>query len=187
MRRNKVPWIVGGVLIVVLALGVLVFGKKEKPKSPASQPESARVVVIPALRSRTVVVPPCNTPVSATARNAARNQPTPGATTVELPQGRGVRTLLVPHCQVKTTSTTTGGNVPSAAFVLGGNGRLPKTQEGALIADGVVAKSQVILPDGSSAAIVVVPACTKKFASKGRDVVVSTAKGNSGLAIAPRC
>ena len=187
MRRNRVPWIVGAVLIVVLAVGALLSSGSKKAMSPASQPESARAVVLPARRARTVVVPPCNTAVRTTASNAARGQAIPGATEVELPAGRGVHTLMVPHCQPQTGATNAAGNIPSAAFVLGGNARLPKTRDGALISDGVVAKSELILPDGSSASTVVVPPCAKKFANKGRDFVISAAKGNSALAIAPSC
>jgi len=149
---------------------------------------SARAVVLTASQTRTVVVPPCNTPVSATAGTAARDRPIPGATTVELPQGRGSRTLLVPNCQpTRTGSMTADGAIPSAAFVLGASEPLSKDREGRIESFGVIAESQLLLPGGSSTSTIVVPACTKKPAGKERDVVLSAASGNSDLAVAPQC
>lgn len=188
MRFTKMPLIAGVLFLVVVGIVVSVGGKKES-KAPASPPPvSARAVVLTANRPRTVVVPPCNTPVSATTRNAARGRPTPGATTVELPQGRGSRTLLVPYCQLtKTGSMTADGGIPSAAFVLGGSTPLSKDREGRIESDGAIADSQLLLPDGSSTSTIVVAPCTKKPAGKGRDVVLSAARGNSDLAVAPAC
>lgn len=188
MKVTKTPLIVGGVLILVVVIGVVVSsGGKKKVKAP-SPPVSARALVLPANRSRTVVVPSCNTPVSSTARNAARGRPTPGATTVELPQGRGSRTLLVPHCQpTKTGSTTADGGIPSAVFVLPGAKRLSKDGEGRVENDEVVAESQLLLRDRSSSSTIVVPPCIKKPAGKGRDVVLSAARGNPDLVVAPAC
>lgn len=190
MRRNRVPWVVGGVLILVLVLGSLVCGsgKKKKSAPPPPPPESARAVVLPASRPRMVVVPPCNTPVSDTARGAAGGEAAPGATVVELPQGRGLRTVLVPHCQPTGPGAVNAeGSIPSAAFVLSGDERHAKDREGKIHADGVVAETQLILPDGSDASTIVVPPCVEKEASKGRDIVLSPDEGDSDLAVAPEC
>ena len=189
--RNKVPWVVGGVLIVVLAIGALVAtsSKKSASKMPPP-PESARAVVLPANQSRTVVIPPCNTPVSDTARVAGggRRTGTPGATAFELPQEQGVHTLLVPHCQpTKTGSVNAEGSIPSAAFILPNERRLTKDREGKIHYQGVIAESQLILPDRSKVATVVVPACTKKEGSKGRDIVLGADRGNAELVVAPSC
>ncbi len=189
--RNRVPWVVGGVLILVLVIGAVVAtsGKKSKPAMPPPPPESARAVVLPANQSRTVVVPPCNTPVSDTTRGAGGGRAgTPGATAFELPRERGVRTLLVPHCQpTKTGSVNAEGSIPSAAFVLPDERRLTKNQEGKIDVQGVIAESQLILPNRSTVSTVVVPACTKKAASKGRDIVLGADKGNPDLVVAPSC
>ena len=187
MAKNTTVWVVLGVLAVVL-IGAMVAGggeKKKKKAAPPPTPVSARAVLLPANRSRTVVVPPCNTPVNTTARNAAAGRPTPGATTVRLRPARGVHTLLVPHCQpTKTGATNAAGDIPSAAFVLGGRRRLTKNPDGKLEADGVAAGSQLILPDGSNASTVVVPPCTKKGEANERDVVL---RGGSAVAVGPSC
>lgn len=187
MGSNRTVWIVGGALILIFVVGSLVAGggKKKKAAAAPSPPVSARAVVLPANRTRTVVVPPCNTPVRTTARNAAAGRPTPGATTFELPPRRGVRTLLVPHCQpTKSGATTASGDIPSAAFVLGDRERLTKDRDGKILAGGVAAGSQLILPDGSSTPTIVVPGCTKKAAANERDAVLA---GGSDVAVAPAC
>ena len=186
-RKNRIPWFVGGFLILLLGVGAIVLGGgKKKSTSPAAQPESARVVVLPADRERTVIVPPCNSPVNETVSNAEAGRSTPGATIVELPRGGGVRSLLVPHCQEKQGSVNLQGNLPSAVFVIGGEERLEKGEGGKVIVDGVVARSQLVLPGGSSAATVVVPGCLKKQASKGRDVALGS-EGSSEVVVAPAC
>jgi hypothetical protein len=189
VAKNPVPWIVGGALIVLLVvIGAVVSGGGSKSKSKAkSPPEGGRAVVLPVERARTVVVPPCDTPVSTTARNAAAGRGTPGATTLALPKGPGVRTLLVPHCLPRTGATNAAGDLPSAAFIVAGSERLTEGQEGDVTADGVAARSKVILPDGSDATTIVVPPCRKKATGKARDVVLSAASGTPNVVVAPSC
>ena len=190
MPRNKVPWIVGGVLILLLVIGV-VCATKQKEKSAAKippPPESARAVVVPVNRARTVVIPPCNTPVSDTTSEAAKGIAVPGATFFQLPREGGVRNLLVPHCQVgKTGSTNLAGDIPSAAFVLPEKERLTKDGEGRIHYKGVIADSQLTLPNGSRASTIVIPGCTTKEASKGRDIVIGGPKDKPDVAVAPSC
>ena len=186
-RQNKVPWIVAGVLVAVLVIGaVAVSGKKKKSQTPKPPPESARALALPAKRGHLVVVPPCNTPVEQTTRAAARGQGTPGATTLEVPAGRAVRFVLVPHCQPKAGVTSTPGNIPSAAFVLPDGQRPVEGQGGSFTAAGVTARTQLILPSGSNASTVVVPPCRKKTAGK-RDVVLGSQKAGSHTVVAPSC
>jgi hypothetical protein len=187
-RRNRVPWIAGGALIVVLAAGALLLGggKKKGSASPATAPETARAVVVPTDRARTIIVPPCQTPVQDTVDQARSGQATPGATTVELPRGPGVRTLFVPHCQPGTGATNAEGSVPSLAVVLAGTERLTEDQ-GSIRAEGFLARSQIVLPGGSSATTIVVPPCAKKGAAKGRDAALNPEQGSSELAVAPSC
>ena len=185
--NNKVPWIVGAVLILALGIGAMALGGGSKSKSkstPASMPESARALVVTADRARTIVVPPCNTPVEATVESARNEQGTPGATVVELPKGEGVRTVLVAHCQPGQGSTNVEGNVPSAAFVLPSEERYPE-QEGGVVVNGVVAKSQLVLRGGGSASIIVVPPCKKKGGAKGQDEVLGDAE--RGVVVASAC
>ena len=182
--KNKVPWIVGGVLIVVFAIGAAVLGQgPEEPKSVAEMPESARAVVIPANERHTVVIPPCNTPVEQTTSDAEKGRGTPGATTFVLPSEGEVRTVLVPHCQPGTGATNVAGNIPSAAFVVE---KAPATNEtdGTFESDGVISKSQLVLPQGSEGTTLVVPPCLK--ATKGEDAVLQ-AEGASKLVIAAGC
>ncbi len=181
--KNRIPWIVSGVVVVVLLIAVFAFGGKEESK-PKPPPESARALSVPVNRARTVVVPPCNTPVEQTTRLAARGQAAPGATTLELPAGSGVRFVLVPHCQPATGVTATPGNIPSAAFVLAERERPAERQGGGFTAGGVTASNQLILPNGSAATTIVVPPCEKGKGSK-RDVVLGEEK--AGTVVAPSC
>jgi hypothetical protein len=185
-RGNKVPWIAGAVLILIFVIGAVALGGKKKKTTPASVPETARALVVPADRARTVIVPPCQTPLQDTVNNAKAGKPTPGATTIELPKGQGQRTVLVPHCQPGTGSTTLDGTIPSAAVVLGDTTRRTET-EGGIQADGFLARSQLVLSGGGSATTIVVPACTKKGGAKGRDAVLGAGGGGSGVAVAPAC
>lgn len=189
MPKNRTVWIVGGVLAVVILIGALVAGSgKKKSKAAPKPPVTSRAVVLPASQSRTVVVPPCSTPLGATTRSAAAGRPTPGATTFALPARRGSYTLMVPNCQpTNPGSTDAGGSIPSAAFVLGDRSRLGKDSEGEIVADGVAANSQLLLPDGSRASTIVVPPCRKKPDDNERDAVLAAARGNSDLAVAPTC
>jgi hypothetical protein len=186
-RNNKVPWIIGGVLILALGIGAMALGggSKSKTKStPATMPESARAVVVTADRPHTVLVPPCNTPVQATVESARNGQGVPGATVVELPRGEGVRTVLVAHCQPGQGSVNVEGNVPSAAFVLPDEERVPE-QEGGVVINGVVAKSQLVLRGGASARIIVVPPCKKEGGAKGQDEVLG--EQERGVVVASTC
>jgi hypothetical protein len=183
---NKVPWIVGAVLIVAFAVGAFAMGGSKKKTTPAMKPETARALVVPADRARTVVVPPCQTPVQETVANARSGKGTPGATTFVLPKGQGQRTVLVPHCQPGTGSITMDGTIPSAAFILGDTQRQTET-EGGIESGGFLARSQVVLTGGASASTLVVPACIKKGAVKGQDSTLGAGGGGSGVATAPAC
>ena len=173
-------------MVIALAVGAAVLGTSSEPtppKSVAEQPESARAVVIPANEEHTVVVPPCNTPVEQTTADAEKGRATPGATTFTLPSEEDVRTVLVPHCQPGTGSTNAAGNIPSAAFVVE---KAPAANEtdGAFESDGVIAKSQLVLPQGREETTIVVPPCSKE--TKGEDAVLQ-AEGGERLVVARRC
>ena len=187
MATNRVPGIVGGVLIALMVLGSLAFGGggggEMMPTDPSAMPESARAVKLPGEREYTVGGPPCGTPVEATVRDAEQDQATPGATLLTAPTGDGVTTVLVPHCQPGTGATNTGGDLPSAAFVLPGNARAGEAQ-GTLSAEGAIARSQVLLSAGSEVETIVVPPCARSTA--GGDVVVQAREG-SDIAVAPSC
>jgi hypothetical protein len=182
--KNKIPWIVGGILIVGLAVGAIFLGQgPEEPPSVGELPESARAVVIPANEGHKVVIPPCNTPVEQTTTDAERGKPTPGATTFQLPKGKDVRTVLVPHCQPGTGAVNTAGNIPSSAFVVD-NAPAANTTDGAFESDGVIAKSQLLVQKGGDGTTIVVPPCGKT--TKGEDAVLE-AKNGSELVVAAEC
>jgi hypothetical protein len=184
--KNKVPWIAGAVLIVIFAIGAVALGGKKKKTTPASKPETARAVVVPADRARTIVVPPCQTPVQDTVKNAKAGKGTPGATTLELPKGQGQRTVLVAHCQPGTGSTTVDGTIPSAALVLGDTKRRVES-EGGIEEAGFLARSQLVLGGGGTATTLVIPGCAKKEGTKGQDAVLGAGGGSSSVAVAPSC
>jgi hypothetical protein len=185
-RKNKVPWIAGAVLIVIFAIGAVAIGsKKKKPPTPAQLPESARALILAADRPRTVIVPPCQTPTQQTVANAKAGKGTPGATTVELPKGKGQHTVLIAHCQPGTGSTTVDGTIPSAALVLGGTRRRVESDAG--IQDGgFLARQQLVEGGGDTPTIIVVPGCDNKKGPPGTDKVLSGG-GSSGVAVAPAC
>jgi hypothetical protein len=185
-RKNKVPWIAGAVLIVIFAVGAVAIGsKKKKPPTPAQLPETARALVVPADRARTVVVPPCQTPVQDTVDDAKAGKGTPGATTIELPKGQGQRTVLIAHCQPGTGSTTVDGTIPSAALVLGDTNRRVES-EGGIQEAGFLARSQIVLGGGATATTLVIPGCAKGGPA-GHDVVLGAGSGSSDVAVAPTC
>jgi hypothetical protein len=182
--KNKIPWIVGGVLVVGLAVGAIFLGQgPEEPPSVGELPESARAVVIPANEGHKVVIPPCNTPVEQTTADAKKGKPTPGATTFQLPKGKDVRTVLVPNCQPGTGAVNTAGNIPSSAFVVD-NAPAANTVDDTFESDGVIAKSQLVVQKGGGGSTIVVPPCGK--ATKGEDAVLE-AKSGSELVIASEC
>ncbi len=182
--KNKIPWIVGGVLIIALGIGAVFLGQgPEEPKSVGELPESARALVVPADEKHKVVIPPCNTPVEQTTADAEKDKPTPGATTFELNEGEDVRTVLVPHCQPGTGAVNTAGNIPSSAFVVE-NAPAANETDNAFESDGVIAKSQLVLQQGSDGTTVVVPPCGKT--TKGEDAVLQS-EGGSELVVAAQC
>jgi hypothetical protein len=93
----------------------------------------------------------------------------------------------VPNCLPKTGATNAAGNLPSGALVLTGTERPAEGQQGEVTSGSFSARSKAILPDGSRARTVVVSPCAKKTTGKGRDVVMTSAKGHPDVALAPSC
>lgn len=192
---NRVPAAVMGGLAIVFVLGVVVssVGKSEESTSDAG----VRAVVVPtADRPRTVAVPPCGTSTQVTARNAAAQRDTPGATVVELPVGVRPRVVLIPRC---TTSISRAGAkmvaaVPSAVFVLAagaetavgtigaGQAKKKKPEEKRPLEP----RSQLIVPSTSPATLVVVPPCTGSGRAE-RAIVLEPEAGSETALVAPRC
>jgi hypothetical protein len=172
--------------VAALAIGAIVAGGEEAPPPPPpvpNPPESARALSLQTNRTRLVVVSPCGQPVAQTARQAREGGAPVGATRVELPEAAGDRTVLVPHCQTDTGVTASG--TASGAMVAASGRQLTEAQGGGLLSGPLVAKSQVILPGGSSASIVVIPPCRTPDATEGRDVILPVEE--SEVATAPSC
>ena len=185
-RPNRVPWIVGGVLVAAFAIGAIVLGGEEVPPPPPpvpNPPENSRALSLQTNRTRLLVVSPCGQPVAETARQAREGRAPVGATRVELPEAAGDRTVLVPHCQTEGGVTASG--TASGAMVAASGRQLTEAQGGGLLSGPLVAKSQVILPGGSSAAIVVIPPCRTPDATQGRDAILPVEE--TEVAIAPSC
>jgi hypothetical protein len=184
-RSNRVPWAVGGVLVLGLAIGAIVAGGEEVAPPPPvpNPPESARALSVPTNRTRLLVVSPCGAPVDETARQALQGRAPVGATRVELPEAAGDRTVLVPHCQTEGGVTSSG--TASAAVVAASGRQLTEVQGGGLAAGPLAAKSQVILPGGSAASIVVIPPCRTPDATQGRDAILPVE--GTEVVVAPSC
>ncbi|HEY1360546.1 MAG TPA: hypothetical protein VGF21_19755 [Thermoleophilaceae bacterium] len=186
MAKNKVPWIVGGCLVVLVALIALVVGGGKKKSKASTPPPTARAVVVPTSIQRTVVVAPCGAPTADTVTNAAAGKATPGATTLSLPVDRGVRTILVANCLPKTGAVNATGNLPSAAMVMATSEQQTEGQAGDVTSGSFSARSKAVLPDGSKERTVVVSPCAKKTTT-GKTVVITPAKGHADVALAPSC
>jgi hypothetical protein len=182
-----VPWVVSGSLLAIFLIGGLVAGGGETVPPPPvpNPPENARALTVPTERARKIVVSACGEPVRGTARVVAERRTPAGTTIVELPRQPGDRTILVPHCQSKQAVSASGR--ASAALVAASGKRLTEVQGGGLSAGAIAAKSQVILPGGSAAAIVVIPPCRTPDAAKGRDALLPVERPGSAVVIAPSC
>lgn len=174
--KTKVPWFVMGGLALVLVVGGLVCGGGEKKKGPKDV--GARAIVVPADRTRTVVVPACDTGVRITRRNAAEQIRTPGSTSLTLPRGRGSRAVIVPRCGA------TQSGISSSAYILPTGTTTAVGQK-----KGVgppVTNYKLVVPRGSRAKTIVVPGCTRTQPTQ-RTVAVPLTSRRSTVAVAPPC
>ena len=167
---TRVPIIVAGALVLLLGLSGILAGSKKKTSKSGAAPAGTRAVILPAGNHPiTFVIPPCGTGQRIRPDQAAAQVHTQGATVFQLPARRGRRTVQVPACG------TQAGTPPSAAFVLedGRGGGKAGTQ------------LQLVVPNGSTATTLVVPACKRK-SGRGAAVLPPPAAG-SAAALAPGC
>jgi len=186
---TKVPWIVAGFLLVLLILaGSVAGGSSSSSMSmmPMPPPANARGVLLPADGvPRTVVVPSCGTPASIASQTGPSGSSS-GVVRLRLSGSAGARALLVPDCtRPSGGAPPPGAPPPSAAFLLPvGTTQLQDSSA------QLSSRSQVIVPAGSRAKTVVVPACVTggqpPAGAKHQDVVLSPAQG-SDSATAPSC
>ena len=181
---TRVRWVVIGTLLVLMvAAGIATT----KSKTPPVKTEGSRAIVLPpADRTRTVVVPPCSPPTVITAANASSQIDVPGTVAVSLPQGAPARTVVIPRCSATAAPSPGSPIIASAAFVLGPGEQVSDVQSTKAadpIASGI--KAQVTVPTGSPVTTIVAAPCQGK-SSSARTTVLNPLAG-SGVAIAPTC
>ena len=194
VTKNPLPdQIIGGLIVVFILGAVLATVLKPKPKEGDI---GIRSVVVPtADRPRTVVVPPCGTGVPITARNAATQATTPGATVVTLSEGVLPRTVLVPRCAASAAEAGASppAPVPSAVFVLAAGARTAVGTKGVSMKTKkkdkkktLEPRDQLIVPTASEAEVIVVPTCTGSGRA-GRVDVLQPLPESPTTILAPRC
>jgi hypothetical protein len=193
-RPNRTLLYIMGTLAAMFLIGGLIVGKKEEPKpGQPPAPPNARAVVVPTDdAARTIVVSPCQTNVSETAREAEEQTSTPNTVRVELPRGSGDRAVFVPHCSPNTGGV--GSGRPSAAFILPMGSKSKTLQMPPLNAE-----SQLLVQADSEARTLVIPPCTGQIGGEAgrpapaveggreQDVVLEPEDPGSELAVAPQC
>lgn len=157
------------------------------PCAVAGPPEGARIdtgtrtLVAPTTASApAVLVPPCSATAQGQAQTGAAGTQLPGTNAISLPRGTGPRTLLIEPCSTSTEGST--GQHGASVLVLPAAHQAPA---------GNIASS-VTLPNGSGAAMIVVPACAVTGQSGGSQspsgqTVVIQPKRQKGTATAPPC
>jgi hypothetical protein len=182
--RNRVPWIVIGVLVLVMG-GVGISAKKSETK-PVKTEGSRAVVLPPGDRTRTVIVPPCSPRTVISPENATTLIEVQGTIAVALRQGEPARTIVIPRCSAQAAPAPGAPIVPAAAFVLGPGEQVTEVQSTKApdpVAAGV--KAQVTVPTGSPVTTIVAAPCQGKSETPRTTVLNPT--GGSGVAIAPSC
>jgi len=174
--RNRTVYVIIGVLALLLLIGSSVGGKSKSAAAPPKPVDNARAVLVAGGDGvdRTIVVAPCNA-AAESVQDGSAPRPTANSVALQLPAAPAPRIVLVPDCVEKRSGAFTASKeLPAAAFVLPVGSRTPGSP-----ALKVAAQTQVLVPRGSRAAIVIVPPCTGSAAKQ--DVVLSPA---AGIAIA---
>jgi hypothetical protein len=185
-------------LVVLLAGGYAVV--KALKKTPSAIISGTRAVVVPTNQSaETVIVTPCGTGTNVATTNLSALRQATGTTTFELPQGHGVRSVLVPACAAGKRGTSGTSPLPSGAFVpaaglslppIGGSKQPPVSSSSSSIPEAgslVSAQYEVTVPTGSAIRTVVVSPCEKIKSSTPAQILLSSSAGDPSVAIAPPC
>jgi hypothetical protein len=195
--ENRSTWIVIIALLVLLVAGYAIV--QSLKKTPSAIISGTRAVVVPTDdAARTVIVTPCGTGANVLGENLATLRQTTGTTTFELPEGQGVRTVLVPACPAGKRATAGTSYLPSGAFIpaagvslppIGGSKQPPvgsssssSPEAGSLVS----AQYEVSIPNGSPIRTVVVSPCEAIKASTPAEQILGTT-GSSSTVIAPPC
>lgn len=170
MSGNRVAWgVLGGLVLVMLIAGIAYPKKKPPSPVPPPPPADARGVVLNAGgTARTIVVPACGS-TSAASAGAVRFQVS------------GTRTILIPDCQGTVAQGSDAAHRPSALVLPIGATKLIDRQ----LQVGI--RSQVLVPAGSTARTLVIPACLAGKATKAKHQDVILSKSSGTTAAAPAC
>ncbi len=192
--ENRVVWTVLAVLILVLAVAGLAGGGSSSKSSGSTVNQGTRAVLVPTDDvARTVIVPPCGTSATVKSADPAAVIGTTGAIRVELPQGQGMRIVLVPRCAAGKGASSGSSTLPSAAFVLNPGTPAPVNRgssanaSSSQVADPGSAAAQLSVPGGSNIRSIVVPPCEQTKPSGPYERVLSSEGNGSGTAVAPAC
>jgi hypothetical protein len=193
---NRTIWVVMITLLVALVAGGVLAGKSTMP-SPVNQ--GMRAVIVPTDdAARTVAVTPCGTGAPISSGKTANVFDVVGVTMIGLPQGTGVRIVLIPRCAAGSGAAAGTSLLPSAAFVPRPGTKVPPPGSGKsssssgssssapIVADPKAATSELVVSPGSDVRTVVVSPCTR--ASAGPALVdLGSSPGTPGTAVAPAC
>jgi len=187
--------IMATVAALFLIVGLLVGKKKEEAMKPVPLPGNARALVVPTDdAARTVVIAPCGTDPTETARDTREERATPNTVRFQFPKGGGDRALLVPDCSPKAGVSGGRSGTPAAAFVLPVG-----TRENRLQVPPLRAESQLLVPQKGEARTVVVGPCTNEIGGEAgkpapsrsgganQDAVLEPEQGQGDLVTAPNC
>jgi hypothetical protein len=185
-------------LLVVLVGGYGVV--QALKKTPSAIISGTRAVVVPTNdAARTVIVTPCGTGANLLTANLSTLRQATGTTTFQLPQGQGVRSVLVPACTAGKSGAAGTSYLPSGAFVpaaglslppIGGSKQPPVGSSSSSTPEAgslVSAQYEVTVPTGSAIRTVVVSPCEKIKSSTPAQQLLNSSASDSSVAIAPPC
>lgn len=180
-------------LIIVLVAGYAIAKSSSSTSSGTSPVEpGTRAVVVPtADAARTVVVAPCGTGTNVLASDATAVMDTPGAISLQLPQGYGNRVVLVPKCSGGQGAAAGASELPSAAFVTHPGTRLPAIGSPSHTSSPQIgapnsAEFVLTVPSDSTIRTIVLGPCQKPRPTGASQQVLAAAAGSS-TAVAPAC
>lgn len=182
-----------GLLVVLVGAGLL--KGTSSPTSTINQ--GMRAVIVPTDdAARTVAVTPCGTGAPISSGGTTKVFNVVGVVVVGLPQGSGVRVILVPRCAAGSGAAGGTSLLPSAAFVAKPGTPVPAVSSSSssggssssapVVADPKAATSELTVTPGSNVRTVIVSPCTGKPKVPAQTLLGSV-PGTPGTAVAPAC
>jgi hypothetical protein len=192
---NRTLFVIMAVVALLFLVVGLLAGKKETSSEPPLPPANARALVVPTDdAARTVVVAPCGTDASDTARDERGDKATPNTVRFTFPRGGGDRAVLIPDCSPQAGVSGSTSGIPAAAFVLPVG-----TRENSLQVPPLRAESQLLVPKGGKAKTVVLGPCSglqggeagkpvpAKEGGQSQDAVLEPEAGQGDLVTVQQC